>query len=363
MLLSAVSAFTKGRYGHGDGGVAGLPKNAATIYEVARHAGVSIATVSRVNSGDGPVSTTTRARVVQAIEELDYRPHPSARSLAAQRHDAHGIVFPDLSGPYYSAVIHGFEGKAVEDRKSVLILGTHGRDAADDLVQDLAARCDGLVIMGRTVSDRVVERLSRHGLPIVLLARPPVPGADTVRSENRSTAADIVRHLFDHGHDDLLFVGDPASSPDAAERWAGFEDAWREGRGEPAPAPIVSGFTEAGGYAAVMGLLAGGRRMPSALMCANDEIAIGAIRAIRERGIDVPDHIAITGWDDIPVASIVAPGLTTVRQPMRELGAAAAALLEERISGSRTEPRHVLLPTSLVVRTSCGCTPNGGEIS
>jgi LacI family transcriptional regulator len=340
-----------------------LPKSAATIYEVAKHAGVSIATVSRVHSGDGPVATTTRERVVRSIEELDYRPHPSARSLAARRHDAHGIVFPDLSGPYYSAVIHGFEGKAVEDRRSVLILGTHGRSTADDLVQDLAARCDGLVIMGRTVPDNVVARLSRQGLPIVLLARPPVNGADTVRSENRSSAADIVRHLFDHGLDDLAFVGNPGSSPDAAERWAGFEDAWLERHPTPAPAAVVSEFTEAGGHAAVGDLLDARERLPSALVCANDEIAIGAMRAIRDRGIDVPDRIAVTGWDDIPVASIVAPSLTTVRQPMRKLGATAAALLEERITGARIEPRHVLLPTSLVVRTSCGCTPNGGEIS
>jgi LacI family transcriptional regulator len=342
---------------------AGLPKNAATIYEVARHAGVSIATVSRVHRGDGPVATTTRERVARSIEVLDYRPHPSARSLAARVHDAHGIVFPDLSGPYYSAVIHGFEAKAVEARRSVLILATHGRPTADDLVQDLAARCDGLVIMGRTVSDGVVSRLTRQGVPIVLLARPPVNGADTVRSENRSSAADIVRHLFDHGLGDLLFIGDPGSSPDAAERWAGFEDAWLERRRRPAPAAVVSTFTETGGFAVVSGLLGGRRRPPSALVCANDEIAIGAMRAIRERGIGVPDGIAVTGWDDIPVASIVAPDLTTVRQPMGALGASAAALLEERISGARTQPRHVLLPTSLVVRTSCGCTPNGGEIS
>jgi LacI family transcriptional regulator len=339
-----------------------LSKNAATIYEVARHAGVSIATVSRVHRGDGPVAATTRDRVVRSIEELQYRPHPSARSLAAQRHDAHGIVFPDLSGPYYSAVIQGFEGKAVETRRSVLILGTHGRDSADDLVQDLAARCDGLVIMGRTVSDRLVAGLSRQGVPLVLLARPPVNGADTVRAENRSSAMILVRHLLDDGRDDLLFVGDPRSSPDAAERWAGFEEAWRERRESPTPRPIPSAFTEAAGQAATAELLVSGR-LPSALVCANDEIAIGAIRALREHRIDVPGRVAVTGWDDIPVASMVTPALTTVRQPMQELGAAAAALLEERITEARSEPRHVLLPTSLVVRTSCGCMPSGGELS
>jgi len=339
-----------------------LPKGSPTIYEVARHAGVSIATVSRVNRGDGPVAATTRERVTRSIEQLDYRPHPSARSLAASRHDARGIVFPDLSGPYYSAVIHGFEDEAVQARQSVLILGTHGRASADDLVQDLAARVDGLVVMGRTVSDRIVARLARQGLPIVLLARPTVSGIDSVRSESRTAATALVQHLFSHGRDDLLFVGDPDSSPDASERWAGFVDA------HPAVdraelQPLISAFTEAAGHAAVRELLGGTGRTqaPAGLVCANDEIAIGAIRAAREAGFDVPGRLVVTGWDDIPVASVVAPALTTVRQPMRELGARAAALLDERISGARTEPRHVLLPTSLVIRASCGCTPNGGE--
>ena len=339
-----------------------MPKNAATIYEVARHAGVSIATVSRVNRGDGAVAAPTRERVVRSIRLLDYRPHPSARSLAARRHDARGIVFPDLSGPYYSAVIHGFEGQAVEARQSVLILATHGRAAADDLVLELATRCDGLVIMGRTVSDAVVGRLSRQGFPVVLLARPQVNGADTVRSENRATGAVVVGHLFGHGRMDLVFVGDPKSSPDAAERWVGFEDAWRDLRGTSPPPPLVSSFTETDGYNSIS-LILERQAPPEALVCANDEIAIGAIRALRDNDIDVPGRVAVTGWDDIPVASIVSPALTTVRQPMRELGAMAAALLEERITEARTRPRHVLLPTSLVIRTSCGCTPSGGESS
>jgi LacI family transcriptional regulator len=343
-----------------------LPKGSATIYHVARHAGVSIATVSRVQRGTGPVADETRARVARSIATLDYRPSPNAQSLAADRHDACGIVFPDLSGPYYSDVIFGFERETVEARQSVLILGTHGRESADDLVHDLAARVDGLVIMGRTVPDRLVAELGRTGVPVVLLARAAVDGADTVLAENRSSAIELVQHLFGHGLDRLLFVGDPDASPDAAERWAGFLEAHRL-TGRPMPvSPLVSDFTENGGHVAIRDHLARGLEggsTPAGLMCANDEIALGGLRAARELGIDVPGQLAITGWDDIPVAGLVSPALTTIRQPMRELGSTAAVLLAERISGGRREPRHVLLPTSLVLRASCGCQHAGGEIS
>jgi LacI family transcriptional regulator len=343
-----------------------VPKNSATIYHVARHAGVSIATVSRVQRGNGPVAADTRDRVARSIKKLDYRPSPSARSLAARRHEASGIVFPDLSGPYYSEVIYGFERETVEAHQSVLILGTHGRERADDLVQDLAARVDGLVIMGRTVPDQVVAELCRMNVPVVLLARPAVDGADTVLTENRRSAIELVQHLFGHGLDNLLFVGDPDASPDAAERWAGFLDGHRLA-GRPRPvSPLVSDFTEAGGHAAVRRHLAAGldgRALPAGLVCANDEIALGAFRAARDLGIQIPQQITVTGWDDIPVAPLVSPALTTIRQPMRELGSTAAVLLAERISAGRREPRHVLLPTSLVIRASCGCQATGGEIS
>jgi LacI family transcriptional regulator len=343
-----------------------VPKNSATIYHVARHAGVSIATVSRVQRGNGPVAADTRARVVSSIKQLDYRPSPNARSLAASRHEASGIVFPDLSGPYYSEVIYGFERETVEAHQSVLILGTHGRERAEELVLDLAARVDGLVIMGRTVPDRLIAGLCRMNVPIVLLARPAVEGVDTVLTENRNSAAELVNHLFGHGLDELVFVGDPHLSPDAAERWAGFLDAHRQtGRKRPAP-PLVSDFTEVGGHAAVHSYLAAAiddRKLPAGLVCANDEIALGAQRAARELSIRVPGQLAITGWDDIPVAALVSPALTTIRQPMREIGSTAAILLAERISDGRREPRHVLLPTSLVLRASCGCQATGGEIS
>ncbi len=329
-----------------------MPRTTSTIYQVARRAGVSIATVSRVQANHHAVTPQTRARVREAIDELGYRPSRSARQLAGQRHDATGIVFPDLSGPYYSEVILGYEEAASEAGLAVYILGTRGHARANEQVEELADRVDGLLVMGRTVDDDVVRRTESAGVPVVMLARPPAGNADTVRAENIGSATVLTEHLIDHGVRSFTFLGDPQASPDASERYAGFASALRA-REMPVPSPVPTKFREADGYAATRTLLAD-LAPHSAIVAANDEIAIGAIRAAREHGLHIPRDLAITGWDDISLAEHVGPGLTTVRQPLRALGATAASLLIERICGDRTEPHHLVLETELVVRGSCG---------
>ena len=191
-----------------------------SVYDVARHAAVSIATVSRVLHGTAPVADETRRRVLAAADELRWRPSRLARAFVAQRHGAVGIVFPELSGPYYARVIAGFEDRAAEHRSAVLILATHGRENAGELVSDLADRVDGLVVMGRTVSDAVVTSIARHDVPIVLLARPPLGDLAAVRAENSAPANALAQHLLSHGRRQLVFVGDPTRSPDVGERLA-----------------------------------------------------------------------------------------------------------------------------------------------
>jgi LacI family transcriptional regulator len=211
------------------------------------------------------------------------------------------------------------------------------------------------VIMGRTVGDGVIEDLDRRGVAVVVLARPPADGADSVRAENARTATELVRHLIGHGHERIAFVGDPAASSDAAERWNGFLAAHEAAGRTPAFPAQACGFREVDGRAAAATLLAADDR-PTAIMAANDEIAMGVLEAARARGLRLPADLAVTGWDDIPVARHLTPPLTTVRQPMLDLGRRAAALLHERITAIRTDPRHEVLPTELVVRSSCGCT-------
>jgi LacI family transcriptional regulator len=324
----------------------------ATIYAVAERAGVSIATVSRVPRGVGPVSTETRARVELAIAELGYTPSPTGRALAGQRLDAMGIVFPDLAGPYYSAVLLGAEEASVAAGSSLLILATHGRPQASELVRELSSRVDGLVIMGRTIDDDQVRALSGR-VPLVLLARGPVDGVPAVRSEGRDPARRLTEHLITvHGHRHLAFVGDPGSSPDAEDRWQGFQDAHRA-LDVPAPsAPFAAPLDEHGGREGAGRALKTHR--PTALVCASDEVALGAYHALTERGLRPGQDIAVTGFDDIQLARFVTPALTTVRQPMDRLGRTAAELLFQRVAG---EPAASLtLPSELVIRASCGCT-------
>lgn len=319
-----------------------------TIRDVAKRAGVSIATVSRVMRHHENVRQETRDRVAAVVAELQFSPSQLGRSLAERKHAANGIVFPDLSGPYYAEVVLGYEAMAAELGRSVLILSTHGRDAAPSMVEELAGRSDGLVIMGRTVADEVVRKIAARGLPIVLLARPQIEGIDSVKAENIEAAKVLGRHVVQCGARDILFVGDPQSSPDVAERWDGVALAASEADGVTLTKERPDGFSETSGIEVARRALL--RGLPDAFVCTNDELALGVMSELRRQGIDVPGRVSVTGWDDVMAARYA--GLTTVRQPMRELGATAARLLDELITGSRTEPRHEVLPTELVVRTS-----------
>ena len=322
-----------------------------TIYEVADRAGVSIATVSRALRDSELVAASTRQRVRRVAEELRFRPSRAGRALAEGQHAANGIVFPDLSGPYYAEVVLGYEEVVAELGRSVLILATQGRANAAELVHELAGRVDGMVIMGRTVGDATVARIADTGLPLVLLARSPVGLVDTVTADNEDSARALTAHLIGHGYRRFEFLGDPAQSPDVAGRHAGFATALTEGGLDVPAKPVRCAFDVKAGYAAARETLR--RRVrPEALVCANDEVALGALRAAEDLGLAVPGDLALTGWDDIMAADYAR--LTTVHQSMRELGATAARWLDERISGTSPGVRREVLPTRLVIRTSCG---------
>ncbi|MFC4104929.1 LacI family DNA-binding transcriptional regulator [Micromonospora zhanjiangensis] len=318
---------------------------------MARRCGVSTATVSRALRGQGAPETSARIRAV--AEELHFTPSRLGRSLAERQHAANGIVFPDLAGPYYAEVVLGYEEVAADLGRSVLILTTGGRRSTERTVLELAGRVDGLVIMGRTVDDDVVRRIAASGLPMVLVARHPVGEVDTITTESRRSSREVTEHLLAHGHRRFAFLGDPDRSPDVADRYAGFADVLARAS-LPAPTPVPCAFDLAAGRAEGSRLLRS-RDRPDAVVCANDEVALGLLTAARERGLRVPEDLAITGWDDVMAARFA--GLTTVRQPLRELGATAAQRLHERITEpdhDRTPARHEILPTRLVVRDTCG---------
>jgi len=327
-------------------------RRATTIYSVAQLAGVSIATVSRVLQGTRATTPQTRAKVLRAAEELHYVPLQAARSLAVHRHEAHGIVVPDLIGPYYSELLMGYESAAAELGQSVVIVVAHPRDEETRTLR-LSSRVDGIVVANSTISDESASSLAAR-TPVVLLARPPVAACDAVSAENFQSAMALTEHLLAHGRRRLSFVGDPDGSPDVLERYHGFTTAVAASD-TAAVGPIVKvGFRERSG-ADVAAQVLGQRTRPDALVCANDELALSTMKALQYCGIRIPDDIAIVGWDDVMTARYVSPSLTTVRQPLYELGRAAATRLHERIAGAATAPEPLILPTELVLRTSCGC--------
>jgi len=337
---------------------------APTIYEVAREAGVSIATVSRALARPEHLRPATRERVLRAVAALGYVPSGPAAGLATRRTGVLGLVRADVHDPeveeghetllYADEVLRGMERAARQAGYAVLLAVTDPADSAFDL--SLAGKTDGMVVLARTVPPEVLERLARR-VAVVLAAGPREPEElDHVGVANAEGIAAATAHLLEaHGAASVAFLGGPPSSPDAAARFDGYRAALAAaGRPVPAAPDLTGDFTELGGHAATGAFLAAGQR-PAALVCANDQMAVGAMAALAEAGLHVPEDVLVTGFDDIQLARHVWPPLTTVHQPMRQLGARAAELLLRRVDDPEQPPEAVVLPTRLVVRQSCGC--------
>jgi LacI family transcriptional regulator len=340
-----------------------------SVYDVAERAGVSTATVSRVLAGYERVLPGTRDKVLTAVTELGYVPSGAARDLAARRTGVLGLCFPDLdedegeggAAYWYDEVIRGMERAARRSGYAVLIAASHHRDDSG-LVLSIAGRCDGLVVLARTAPAAMVEHVATR-IPVVLLAAGgdgggrPDRAIDYLAVANETGAYQVTAHLADtHGYTDIGFVAGPSDSPDSARRLDGFRRATAGLGGHPA---YHGDFTTAGGRRVAERILAAGP-VPRALVCANDQTAIGVMTALRDAGLSVPGDVAVTGFDGIGLGRHLRPGLTTVVQPMAALGDTAVTMLKDRIGGAAQPPqalpqRTVELPVRLEVRGSCGC--------
>jgi LacI family transcriptional regulator len=339
-----------------------------TLQTVARRAGVSTATVSRVLKGNASASESTRAKVIASARELGYHRPRRHRVPAVTRHDTQGLVLEDLTGSFYSELLMGFESAAADLGQGVAVVVAHRRHDASEALHALAKRVDGLAIGANTVPDSVAREMSGR-LPVVLLARGEVAGCDSLRSENLTSAALLTSHLLGHDRLHLVFVGDPDSSPDVAERYSGFRNAHVVAQVPMRRPPLRVPLVEGAGIQVADEILR--RRVKvDGLVCGNDDIALAIMKRLQDNGARLPDDLAVVGWDDINAARYIKPGLTTVHHPIRDLGRLAAERLQARVVGEQPlgpmgrAGEVQVLATKVVIRSSCGCPrllPISGE--
>ncbi len=334
-----------------------------TIKEVARAAKVSVATVSRILNAKGPARAATRQRVLAAARRLGYVPHGAARSLITRRMDAVGVLLPDLFGEFFSELIRGVDLAARRAGFHLLVSSSHSDAAEIELaLRAMRGRVDGLIVMSPGLDARALQANLPDRLPVVLLScRVEGSDFDAINIADFDGAREMVRHLFALGHRRIAFIKGAQGNYDAQERLRGYRAAVRLLGADRDPALELPGdFTEESGYRAARHSLELGPR-PTALFAANDAMAIGALAALREAGIEVPDEMGLAGFDDIPVARFLSPPLTTVRVGIAELGDQATERLIELVKQpKRQERRRDICPTSLVVRRSCGAPASRG---
>ena len=330
----------------------------ATIKDVARLAGVSVATVSRVLNASAPVRDETRARVLEIARELRFAPNGAARTLSRRRSGALGVILPDLHGEFFSELLRGIDQEAQRAGHSLLVSSSHhDSHGVSVAVRTMRGRVDGLLVMAPDVEGAALDAALPDGLPVVLLNRAPGVTAASVMVDNFGGARAMTNHLLALGHRRIGFVAGAADNADSDERELGYRAALDEA-GVPFDADLyVRGdFTEDGGWRGARELLAR-PEPPSVIFAANDAMAVGVLSALREMDIAVPASVAVVGFDDIPIARFLNPPLTTVRVGIAALGERAAALLLRDVAERpppRRVPRRDILPTVVVVRASCG---------
>ncbi|MGI9009388.1 MAG: LacI family DNA-binding transcriptional regulator [Streptosporangiaceae bacterium] len=342
-----------------------------TLYDVASLAGVSTATVSRVVHGLDRVAPGTRARVLAVIDQLGYVPDGAAQSLSRRRKDVIGLVCVERTSPrlqydiesmsllFYDEILRGVESRLRDQNWPLMITYLDDKKEPDlPRLLSLSGKVDGLLIGEGVVPALFLARLAER-LPVVVLAGSPREhGADVVTADNRSGTAALVTHLIeDHDLRRLYYVNGPENAPDAQERQRTLLQVLRR---HPQCALVGTAqgmFTVISGELAGQQLLDSCDELPDAVVCANDQMAIGLLQAFSRAGVRVPHDVAVVGFDDIFPASLCDPPLTTVHQPMRLLGERACARLLDRIARPGLRPKIELLPTDLVLRSSCGCPP------
>ncbi|MBN1285530.1 MAG: LacI family DNA-binding transcriptional regulator [Anaerolineae bacterium] len=329
----------------------------ATIKDVAKRAGVSLSTVSRVLNGHPYVADELRSRVLDAIEALNYRPNRVAQRLRAARSHLVGVIFSDVKNPFYTLVLSGIEHILSEQGLSVLISNSNtNQDREDNFTAlMLAEEVAGLIVAPVQEDSPVLAEVVQNGLPVAVIDRRMCGlSVDTVLADNQSGACMAIRHLIQLGHRRIAILNGPQRLTSGRERYAGFLQAMGEAGLDIDPGLVWYGdYQMESGYTLTRELL----RLPqppTALFVANNLMTIGVLNAIHEAGCNIPEDLAVIGFDDVPWAVSLNPPLTTVAQPSFEIGVRAARLLLDRIAAPDRPACTTVLQTRLMVRASCG---------
>nr|WP_208403281.1 LacI family DNA-binding transcriptional regulator [Paenibacillus sp. BK720] len=326
------------------------------IVDVAKRAGVSAATVSRVLNESSLVSEKTKIKVLKAIEEMDYHPNAAAKHLRSQRTMTLGIIVPDINVSYFSEIIKGIENKAYAHKYKVLICDSDNQIEKEmeylGLLPDKTV--DGMILVTPRVSDDTINEYVQKGYVIGVVGRAVVhEDILSCKTDNVKFSNEAVRHLVEQGHQQIAYIGGYSDSLENYERMEGYMKALKEGKIPFLPTLIDNGdFEETGGYQAFNRLLERNQSF-TAVYCANDEMALGVYRACRERGIRIPEDMAVVGVDNNRITEYLLPALSTVEQPKYEMGSHLTEKLIAQMNGNeQSAQKKYVIESKLIKRES-----------
>jgi len=329
----------------------------ATIYDIAREAGVSIATVSQVINGKGKISEKRRAEIIEIMERLHYQPSAIAAALTGKQTYTLGLLVPDISNPYFAELARAVEDRSRQLGYSVVICSTDNKDERVERYLNLLQqkRVDGMMIGTGIDNAEILSPLLQQSIPVALIARHmPSLSVHTVTIDDILGGALAAEHLLELGHTRLAVLSEPSKVSSSQERVRGFRETLIKAGQTLEPNQIRESAADLSSAKKEALLLLGENDHPTGLFCCNDIQAIGALQAAKELGLRVPEDVSIIGFDNTILASVTSPPLTTVAQPIEELGHRAVDLLIEELKDERKEPQKIVLKPELVIRDSAG---------